>query len=534
MTKAKKSFNLPAEKEKRSLAQCVHGKVLDPLVESPEGKMIAKKMPRIEDIEQIDRLKHLESDGFDGIWDWRLQEDFEYMSPRFWEILGQDYTTKKHHPDEWQDLIYTEDLTKAKDLLSKHIASKGEVPFLLEARYRHPNGSVIWVLCRGKVIEWDGDTPIRMIGTHTDITAIKDAQDKLDLKTKMFDALVNHTMDGYWQWEVGTDNDEISDRWFKTLGFEPGEFPNSYETWLELLHPDDKADAENALKKHIASSEIPYECVSRYRTKKGGYKFILDQGFAIRDDQGKAVWMIGTHTDIDKLKRTEARLTKKNNELSQFAYAASHDLQSPLRTISAFLEKIENSFDADSLTPKQSKWMGFCTKAARNLQVMISDMRSIATLDASQEKKVIKKESSLKAFKDACLNLSSEIADSKATITQGSLPLVRMPHLHQVQIMQNLISNAIKYSKPGLAPVIHIEGRVHGPDIIFSVSDDGEGIPIEMQGRIFSLFRRVNNKVPGKGVGLTLVKKIIESYDGSIWLESKEREGTTFYYTVKA
>ena len=496
-----------------------------------KGQGWSGNMPRLQTMNEIDRLKHLESDGLDGIWDWYIQDNYEYMSPRFWEIFGYDHKEKKPDPKEWQELIFKEDLTLALKNFDKHVETKGKYPFLQESRYRHKNGSTVWVLCRGKVIEWDkGGAPIRMIGTHTDITPLKELQETLDLKTKMFDALIEHTMDGFWSWEVGTDNDEISDRWYKTLGYEPGEFPNSYQTWIKLLHPDDVEEAEMALHTHINNPQKPYECISRYKCKDGSYKYILDQGYAIRDIDGSATYMVGTHTDIDKLKQTENRLTKKNDELSQFAYAASHDLQSPLRTISAFLEKIEKSFKGE-LNERQKKWMQFTIKAAKNLQAMIGDMKSIATLDASQEDRKLKHELSLEAFEDALINLDSDIKKSKAVITHGDLPSVKMPRSHQIQVFQNLISNAIKYSET--KPIIHVDSKNDGPDVIFSVSDKGQGIPLEMRGRVFNMFRRVHNKVPGKGVGLTLVKKIVESYEGSIWLESEEGKGTTFYFSVK-
>lgn len=113
----------------------------------------------------------------DGWWDWYIKDDYEYMSPRFWEILGYDYTTKKSHPSEWQSIIFPEDLSIVLENFDKHIKSKGKIPFFQEVRYRHKNGSTVWVCCQGKVVEWDADdNPVRMIGTHTDLTAIKGAK----------------------------------------------------------------------------------------------------------------------------------------------------------------------------------------------------------------------------------------------------------------------------------------------------------------------------------------------------------------------
>lgn len=109
----------------------------------------------------------------DGYWDWDMETNYEYMSPRLWEIFGYDYREKKHDPKEWQQLIHPDDLEKVTINLDKHIKTKGEYPYYQEVRYKHKNGHWVWVLCKGKVIQWDGDKPLRMVGTHTDITRLK-------------------------------------------------------------------------------------------------------------------------------------------------------------------------------------------------------------------------------------------------------------------------------------------------------------------------------------------------------------------------
>lgn len=114
---------------------------------------------------------------YDGYWDWYIQEDYEYMSPRFWTMFGYDPKEKKMEPKEWMDIIFKEDLEKALQLFDAHIKSKGQIPYYLEARYRHKDGHVVYVICKGHVIKWNNDgTPNRMIGTHTDVTDLRNVQ----------------------------------------------------------------------------------------------------------------------------------------------------------------------------------------------------------------------------------------------------------------------------------------------------------------------------------------------------------------------
>jgi len=109
----------------------------------------------------------------DGYFDWKIQQDYEYMSPRFWEIFGYKPEEKEHKPSAWMEMIDKDDLKKAGELLNKHFESHGEIPYIIEVRYTHKKGHIVTVLCRGKVIEWKGEEPLRMIGTHTDITELR-------------------------------------------------------------------------------------------------------------------------------------------------------------------------------------------------------------------------------------------------------------------------------------------------------------------------------------------------------------------------
>lgn len=122
----------------------------------------------------------------DGYWDWRIQEGYAYMSPRFWEMFGYEPSQKKHHLSEWADVIFEEDKEKATKNFDLHVQTKGEHPYCQESRFRHADGRTVWVLCRGSVVEWDTNgRPLRMMGTHTDITDLKMAQQALAQNSKM-------------------------------------------------------------------------------------------------------------------------------------------------------------------------------------------------------------------------------------------------------------------------------------------------------------------------------------------------------------
>lgn len=128
---------------------------------------------KIEETEKIKRAWI--EDCSDGVWDWNLNRDYEYMSPRFWEIFGYEPHEKEHHPSAWQNIIFAEDKEKALKIFKEHVESKGKVPYKMIVRYKHKNGHTVKVICRGEVIEWNEDgSPARMIGIHTDVTNMKE------------------------------------------------------------------------------------------------------------------------------------------------------------------------------------------------------------------------------------------------------------------------------------------------------------------------------------------------------------------------
>lgn len=131
--------------------------------------------------EKEEELKLIIASSQDGYFDWHIPEDYEYMSPRFWEIFGYLPEEKKHHPSQWQELIFQEDLPRILENFNEHVKSKGELPFSQQVRYLHKDGSTVWVICKGKVVDWDKEgNPLRLIGTHTDITEFKKIQQKLE------------------------------------------------------------------------------------------------------------------------------------------------------------------------------------------------------------------------------------------------------------------------------------------------------------------------------------------------------------------
>jgi PAS domain S-box-containing protein len=247
--------------------------------------------------------------SYDGYWDWYIQDDYEYMSPRFWDILGFRPEEKKHHPSEWQALIFEEDLPHTLENFDKHIATKGKHPFNQEVRYRHKDGSTVYIICRGQVVEWsEAGEPLRMIGAHTDITSLKETEEALKKAEERFDVAVYGSSFGLWDWLIPTGEEYWSPRFMEILGITDPEFVPTYDEFLKRLHPEDYDRVIEELNIDHFENDQPYELDYRLKHHSGHYVWVHARGQMKRDENGKPYRMAGTIQDITDRKKKDIAL----------------------------------------------------------------------------------------------------------------------------------------------------------------------------------------------------------------------------------
>jgi PAS domain S-box-containing protein len=235
----------------------------------------------------------------------------------------------------------------------------------------------------------------------------------------------------------------------------------------------------------------------------------------------------------DILTQSNQALRRANADLEQFAYAASHDLQEPLRVVTLFSQLLDRRHH-DALPEDAQQLLATINDAARRINELVQDLLSYtktASLDG-----VAPPVDSNSVLAEAVNALQQPIANSRAIITNNDLPVLRVHRTHLFQLLQNLLSNSIKYSNSQRRPEIHVSIRPYERDLVdLQVQDNGIGIAPEYHERIFGVFKRLHNAtVPGTGIGLAICKKIAEHYGGSIWVESEEDEGSTFHVTLPA
>ena len=234
------------------------------------------------------------------------------------------------------------------------------------------------------------------------------------------------------------------------------------------------------------------------------------------------------HSALER-KRLHDKLNSANEDLHRFAFAASHDLQEPLRTVVSTLQMLERDL-ADNCTAVQTGLIHLAVDAAKRMRSLISDL--LAYSMASSQDRVVEIVSAEAALDSALTNLRQSIEESGATVTRSSLPEIHFDRVQLGQLFQNLVGNAIKY-RGEQSPAIHVQATKESEHWIFSIRDNGKGIERRFFQTIFEPFRRLHGRdLPGTGLGLAICERIVRGFGGRIWVESEPGKGSSFSFTA--
>jgi PAS domain S-box-containing protein len=299
--------------------------------------------------------------------------------------------------------------------------------------------------------------------------------------------------------------------------------------WTHIIHPDD-LDANIRIWRQSLETGEPFNIQHRFLRADGAYRWHLTRVHAMRDAQSGISMWIGSNTDIHEQKETEDELRRANEDLQQFAYSASHDLQEPVRNVTVYSELIAKRYH-DVLDADGRRFLGFLTEGGSRLAMLIGDLLAYTRAGARDGDITI--QSAAAVLQYTLSSLAEAIRESGATVTYDSLPDVYMGDTHLQQVLQNLIGNALKY-RGEETPRIHISALNLGTAWRFSVQDNGIGIDPSYREKIFGVFKRLHrdHKYSGTGIGLAICQRVVERYGGRIWVESAPGAGSTFYFTI--
>ena len=351
-----------------------------------------------------------------------------------------------------------------------------------------------------------------------------------------FQLAVRGTTDGLWDWEVGTEQVWYSDRFKELLGCEHDDFLPTLDSFNSRLHPDDYDLVWDRVRSHLEDGEV-YDVEYRLRTKETGYRWFRARGASARDQDGKPVRMAGSIQDIDARKRAEQglrayaeRVRRSNQELEQFAYVASHDLQEPLRSVASFCGLLQANY-ADRLDEEGRDWLHRVGAAADRMRMLVRDLLAYSRI--ATRASPFEQVSCNHIVDTAIANLQAAIEESGASVTRDDLPAVDGDYSQLTQLFQNLIGNGLKF-RSAEQPRVHIAVESKDDRWLFRVRDNGIGIDQELQEQVFEIFHRLHRSedYEGTGIGLAVCRKVIRRHGGKIWVESTPNQGTTFFFTL--
>lgn len=383
--------------------------------------------------------------------------------------------------------------------------------------------------------------------TFSDITSQKFQRLLIEERELLLKDAENLANMGSWKWRQSDDSIVWSDGLFKILGKKQGEYQPSWSSFMENVHVEDVT----ALQHFLDDSKTKSNAVKmEYRIELAGqirYLSILSK--PVVQDESKFRDILGTVIDIterkiyeNQLKQYTAELKRSNEDLEQFAYIASHDLQEPLRKIRAFGDRLGAKYQ-QQLEGVGADYIVRMQSAAARMQLLIEDLLSFSRV--SRNVSAFERLSMKELFEEVIDDLDALVKRKEATVTIHSAPNVTGERIQIKRLFQNLISNAIKFSKPHERPVVDVSGRivksleifeefgVSLPDadyVRFSLQDNGIGFDEKYLEKIFNIFQRLHgrNEYEGTGIGLSICRKIVLNHKGFITARSKENVGSDF------
>jgi PAS domain S-box-containing protein len=475
-----------------------------------------------------DAMVVVDQDGEIILLNVQAEKQFGYRRD---ELLGQK--VKNIIPDGFAERLIADGTRSAAEALAQQIGTGIE----LIGRRKNGSGFPIEIM----LSPLESTKGILVTAAIRDISARKAAEKQLlqmtrelSIKHRLLDSVVEGTTDLVYIRDLDNRFSLANGACAKLFGREANEVVG--KTMRELL-PNDSYDA-------VAQSDQDVVHAGATRTIEevaeinGVTRLFLTTKGPYRDGDQKIVGTIGISRDITERKKSEERLEKtvgelkrSNDELQQFAYVASHDLQEPLRMVASYTQLLAKRYKG-RLDSDADEFIAYAVDGCDRMQGLIQAL--LVYSRAGTSGKALGQVSSESALRQGLANLQRAIKESGAVVTHDSLPAIITDDTQLAQVFQNLVGNAIKYHGVE-APHVHVSATKNGgKEWIFSVRDNGLGIDPQYFDKIFVLFQRlhVRTEFEGTGIGLAICKKILERLGGRIWVESELQKGSTFYFAL--
>lgn len=372
---------------------------------------------------------------------------------------------------------------------------------------------------------------------------VEDRTRELAESEERFRLVAMATNDVVWDWNLAANEIWWSDGLYKMLGFDEQEISGGLEGWFSKLHPDDRKEVERSVNDAINNGRKQWNAEYRIQHKEGSYTYVSNRAYILYNEYQMPYRMIGSFIDLsdlklaqDELQQTNEHLMRVIDDLDTFVYTASHDLKSPIANIEGLMLVLEEQIrEAEPLPGEPTDPLFVMIKdSIIRFKNVIRDLTDIAKVqrDVDGESEPLQIET---VYNTIFEGLRGEAERKQAIIETdfSEAPNISFSKKNLHSILYNLMSNALKYSSPDRRPHVKLKSSYKGKKLVLSIEDNGLGISKESQGKMFTLFKRFHSHVDGTGMGLYIVKRIMDNSGGQVHVKSEPNKGTTFTLTFQ-
>jgi PAS domain S-box-containing protein len=477
-----------------------------------------------------------------GIVQTTLDGSFILVNDRYCEIVARN--REELYQMRFQDITHPEDLANNLTVLQESI-SYGR-PFSLEKRYIRPNGSEVWININISIVKDVNENPLYILGVCLDINEQKQAEKDLAYQYKTTQIIANNATVALFMMDGQGCTTFANQAAEKMTGFTLNEMRGKVlHDQIHNIHPDgsDFPMDECSIGQTIFSKGVLTNHEDVFVRKDGSLFPVLCSATAVEEDNIISAIILEVQ-DITERKQAEASLEQKNaqlqrinNDLDNFIYTASHDLKAPIHNIEGLLNVLAKSLQEGNADKEQTDIViKMLYKSVDRFKNTIIDLTEVAKVESNTNDDFTEI-SFHELFDEVKSNISRDIEESNVLITCDftDLPSLHFSKKNLRSILYNLVSNAVKYRSPYRTPAIHITTASTGSEYkLLSVKDNGLGIKEDDKPKVFMMFKRLHQHVEGTGIGLSIVKKIIDNNGGKIEIISEPGKGTEFkvYFKV--
>ena len=488
-----------------------------------------------------DRFRSLFDMSRDGIVFVDLEGHIEEMNQAYLDLVGYDRDEISTHT--YQDLTPEKWRAGEAEIIKTQVMQRG-FSDEYEKEYVRKDGSIAPISLRTILVRDLDGRPIRFMGIVRDITELKEKEEALRASEKRYRSLFDLSHDGVVF--VGLDGpiEEANDAYLDMVGYDLDELIGV--TYQQLTPTRWAAMEAEIVDQQLMSRGYTDEYEKEYIRKEGSIFPVAVRSILVRDEAGTPVRIMGIVRDIteqkeakEALERHALDLARSNEELEQFAYVASHDLQEPLRKIRAFGALLADE-KQESLDEEGRQYIDFMTDAAARMQTLVSDLLALSRVTTAAQPFEDLPLSDV--FDTVLSDLSVALDEAEGHVEVAESPTIEADRTQMDQLFRNLIGNALKFRKPGIAPRVTVRmaaeakrlPAIPGPAHTIVVADNGIGFEPSQGSKLFQPFKRLHarHQYEGAGIGLAICEKIVLRHHGRITASGTPGEGANFTVTL--